>query len=67
MRLYVDTMDAVLIDVDRDNGQVLFEGEDWYEPTLQERRAIVYAAEREQEALREVIDCLSGPSLARDR
>ena len=38
MRLYIETMDAVLVDYDHD-GRVELEGEDWSSPTLQERRA----------------------------
>ena len=58
MHLYVEPMDAVVIDV-RPDGQVRLEGEDWAAPTLQERRAIVYAAQKELEALRELIDVLA--------
>ena len=39
MRLYVETMDAVLVDFDGD-GLVRFENEEWRRPTLQERRAV---------------------------
>ena len=45
MRLYVETMDAVVVDVGAD-GQVKLQGEDWSQPTLQERRAIIHAAQR---------------------
>jgi hypothetical protein len=57
MRLYVETMDAVLVEVAGD-GRVRLENEQWSVPTMQERRAIMYAAEQEIEALREVIDVL---------
>lgn len=57
MRLYVSPMDAVLVDVD-DEGRVKFEGEDWSRPTLQERRAIIYAAREEVARLQEVLDLL---------
>lgn len=57
MRLYVEPMDAVLIGIS-DDGQILIEGETMRAPTLQERRAILYAAESEIAALREVIDIL---------
>ena len=71
MRLFIPTMDATLIDVDAASGRVRFEGEDWSVPSLQERRAILHAA---QEALAEggndaelvaivkTLDHLSGPS-----
>jgi len=57
MRLYVEPMDAVVVDVDRD-GRVRLENEDWSTPTLQERRAIIYAAEKELAALTELVDIL---------
>jgi hypothetical protein len=57
MRLYVEPMDATVIDVSAD-GRVRLDGEDWMEPTLQERRAIIYAAQKEQEALAELVDIL---------
>ena len=58
MRLYVEPMDATVIEVSPD-GRVRLEGEDWIEPSLQERRAIIYAAQREQEALAELLELLS--------
>jgi hypothetical protein len=57
MRLYVEPMDAVVVDVDRD-GRVKLENEDWTTPTLQERRAIIYAARNELAALNELIEIL---------
>ena len=57
MRLYVEPMDAFVVDVDRD-GRVRLENEDWSTPTLQERRAIIYAAEKELASLTELIDIL---------
>ena len=39
-------------------GQVRFDGEDWSTPTLQERRAILYSAEKEAASLRELADAL---------
>jgi acyl-CoA reductase-like NAD-dependent aldehyde dehydrogenase len=50
-------MDAMLLEVDP-QGQVKFENEDWTAPTLQERRAILYAAHKELESLQEIIDIL---------
>ncbi|HZP48484.1 MAG TPA: hypothetical protein VFB07_08120 [Vicinamibacterales bacterium] len=58
MRLYVEPMDAVLVEVDRD-GRVRFDAEDWKTPTLQERRAILYAAQNQLEELRELVDILT--------
>jgi hypothetical protein len=57
MRLFVEPMDAVVVDVSPD-GRVKLDGEDWSEPTLQERRAILFAARQEMEALAELIEVL---------
>ena len=54
MRLYVDTMDAVLVEFEPD-GAVRFDGEDWSTPSLQERRAILHAAHTEIEELRDLV------------
>ena len=58
MRLYVEPMDAVLVDV-RSDGFVRLENEEWSRPTLQERRAIIYAAEREIDALTDLLEVLA--------
>ena len=57
MRLYVEPMDAVLVEFD-EQGRVRFENEEWAAPSLQETRAILYAAGGELEALRELVDSL---------
>ncbi len=57
MRLYVEPMDAVVVEVARD-GRVRIQDEDWSEPTLQERRAILYSAKNEVEELAELIEIL---------
>ena len=57
MRLYVEPMDAVVVDVDAD-GRVRLENEEWSTPTLQERRAIIYAATKTIDELEELIDRL---------
>jgi hypothetical protein len=57
MRLYVDTMDATVVDVDAD-GRVRLDEEDWSQPTLQERRAIIHAAQQEMAALVELLEIL---------
>ena len=59
MHLYVEPMDAVVVDVDP-RGRVRLEHEDWAEPTLQERRAILYAAKNELAELTELIEALQG-------
>jgi hypothetical protein len=57
MKLYVEPMDATVVDVDSD-GRVRLEHEDWIAPTLQEKRAIIFSAERELSALTELLDIL---------
>ena len=57
MRLYVATMDASVVDVNAD-GQVRFENEEWSQPTLQERRAIIHAAQSELESLKELLEAM---------
>jgi hypothetical protein len=57
MKLYVEPMDAIVVEVNRD-GLVRLEGEDWSTPTLQERRAIIYAARKELAALTELLEIL---------
>ena len=48
MRLHVETMDADLVEFNQ-NGKVRFAGEEWNMPTLQERRAILYAAQNKDQ------------------
>jgi hypothetical protein len=57
MRLYVEPMDATLVEFD-DNGRVRFQNEDWSTPSLQETRAILYAARNELAQLTDLIDTL---------
>jgi len=57
MKLYVEPMDSVVVDVDPD-GRVRLENEEWIQPTLQERRAILYAAQNEIETLTELAEIL---------
>ena len=62
LRLYVDAMDSVVVDVSAD-GRVRLENEDWSRPTLQERRAILFAAKTAIEELTELVDALQdGPA-----
>jgi hypothetical protein len=61
MRLYVEPMDAVVIDIASD-GRVCFEDGSWATPTLQERRAIIYAAREELAAITELLDFLDRAS-----
>ena len=57
MRLYVETMDATLVEASE--GRVRFENEEWSTPTLQERRAIIHAAQEAIAALTELVESLS--------
>jgi len=57
LRLYVETMDSVVVEGDA-AGRVRLQDEDWRVPTLQERRAIIYAAQQELSALSELLDIL---------
>ena len=60
MKLYVAPMDAVVVEV-RADGWIRLEHEDWSQPSLQERRAIIYAAKDELESLKELLDVLDLP------
>jgi hypothetical protein len=60
MKLYVETMDAVVVDVNAD-GRVQLQGEAWSQPTLQEQRAIIHAAQQELLALQELLEILQAP------
>jgi hypothetical protein len=70
MRLYVEPMDAVVTGVEPD-GRVSYDGgtegspDAWSRPSLQERRAIIYAAQAEIAALTELLDILSAPESSR--
>jgi hypothetical protein len=59
MRLYVEPMDAVVVGVD-EAGRLQYENEDAAPspPTLQERRAVIYAARRELAELTELVEVL---------
>ena len=57
MHLYIPPMDATLIDYAPD-GRVRLKDEDWSKPSLQERRAILYAAQNEIQSLEELMAAL---------
>jgi hypothetical protein len=57
MKLYVAPMDAVVVDV-TDDGRIRLENEEPAAPTLQEKRAILYAAQEEMAALVELVAIL---------
>jgi hypothetical protein len=58
MKLFVEPMNVTVFDVDSDF-RVHIEHEGWSTPTLQEKRAILYAAENEIAALAELRDILT--------
>jgi hypothetical protein len=58
VRLYVEPMDTTVAEVGAD-GRVRLDNEEWTTPTLQEKRAIIYEAQRAVEELREWIEILS--------
>ncbi len=57
MKLYVEPMDATVVEIAAD-GRVRIDNEDWKTPTLQERRAIIYAARNQIDELQELIEVL---------
>jgi hypothetical protein len=61
MKLYVETMDAVVVGDINADGRVRLQGEDWSQPTLQEQRAIIHAAQQELLALQELLEILQAP------
>ena len=64
MHLYVGPMDAVVIDVSED-GRIRLANEDWSQPTLQERRAVIYAARDEIARLTELVETLESLGTSR--
>jgi acyl-CoA reductase-like NAD-dependent aldehyde dehydrogenase len=57
MKLFVETMDALLVEFD-ETGRIRFENEDWSTPSVQERRAIIHAATDQLAQLKELLDTL---------
>jgi hypothetical protein len=57
MQLYVETMNAVVVEFD-EHGRVKFESGEWTKPSVQERRAIIYAAQSELESLKELLEAM---------
>jgi hypothetical protein len=64
MKLYVSPMDSTVVEVEAD-GRVRLENDDWRVPSLQERRAIIYAARDEIAALTELVEILERGATAR--
>jgi acyl-CoA reductase-like NAD-dependent aldehyde dehydrogenase len=54
-------MDAVLVEFDED-GRIRFDNEDWSTPSMQERRAIIHAAQDQLEHLKELLEALESAS-----
>jgi hypothetical protein len=57
MKLFVPTMDALLVEFD-EQGRIRFDNEDWSTPSVQERRAIIHAAKDQLDHLKELLDVL---------
>jgi hypothetical protein len=55
MNLYIETMDAFLVEFAPD-GRVRLDNEAWISPSVQERRAIIHAAEEAVETLLDVVE-----------
>lgn len=66
MRLYVETMESVVVEVDaggrvryREPGAAVPDTDGaWTAPSLQERRAIIHAARQEMDSLAELLELL---------
>jgi hypothetical protein len=61
MKLFVEPMNVTVVEFD-ETGRVNIENEGWSVPTLQERRAIIYAARDEMSILDELITILEKPN-----
>ena len=61
MRLYVETMDATVVEFSAD-GRVRFDNEGWVTLSVQERRAIIHAAKEAVDDLTELLEILETPS-----
>lgn len=61
MYLYVEPMDVVVIEIDGEGRVRLKDETEFFAPSLQEQRAILYAAKNEVTELRELIEALDKP------
>jgi septum formation inhibitor MinC len=59
MRLYIEPMDATLVEINAE-GQIRLQDDEWRPPTFQERRAIIYSAQNELAELSELLEILGG-------
>ena len=58
MHLYVEPMDVVVVEIDGE-GRVRLKNEtEFFTPSLQERRAILYSAKNELIELKELVEAL---------
>jgi len=64
MHLYVAPMDCVIVDYDEE-GRIRIDGEDWSVPSLQEQRAVIYAARDEIARLTELAEILEARGAGR--
>jgi hypothetical protein len=61
MHLYVEPMDVVVVELDGE-GRVRLKNEtEFFTPSLQERRAILYSAKNELAELNDLIDAFEKP------
>jgi hypothetical protein len=61
MYLYVEPMDVVVVELDGEGRVRLKDETEFFTPSLQERRAILYAAKNELTELKELIEALDTP------
>ena len=61
MHLYVEPMDVVVVEIDGEGRVRLKDEPEFFSPSLQERRAILYAAKNEMTELKELIEALDKP------
>jgi hypothetical protein len=61
MYLYVGPMDVIVVEVDGDGRVRLKDETEFFTPSLQERRAILYAAKNELIELKELVETLDRP------
>lgn len=61
MYLYVEPMDVVVVEMDGEGRVRLKDETEFFTPSLQERRAILYAAKNELSELRELVETLDTP------
>ena len=59
MKLYVEPMDAGVVEISPE-GEIRLENQPWSKPSLQERRALIYAARKEMAELTELLYILDG-------